>query len=204
MKIKHCVSNELLNMRLIDIRCKHAMRTSDRACEVIQFSSIIGYDIAEWGACSNHVDIRYHADVIMKMEEDNYNHAERIVICNYDFYKKPCIWLDNIHSAVMYVRKYGLNVTLKDIPFYVIDISNNEPIISENEPGTLDMNMQHIEDAINCAYKRQERSNSKDLIDLNYLFGEFLTDNPVLLACTDYFGTDGALRGAKYTDVLRL
>ena len=170
MKIKHCVSNELLNMRLIDIRCKHAMRTSDRACEVIQFSSIIGYDIAEWGACSNHVDIRYHADVIMKMEEDNYNHAERIVICNYDFYKKPCIWLDNIHSAVMYVRKYGLNVTLKDIPFY----------------------------------KRQERSNSKDLIDLNYLFGEFLTDNPVLLACTDYFGTDGALRGAKYTDVLRL
>lgn len=197
MKIQHFVDENLLNMRLIDMRCKHALKTSDKACEVIRLSSFIGYDIAEWGACSNHIDIRYHADVIMKMEADHYNHAERIVICRYDFYDNPCIWIDNLHSAVMYIRKYGYDVKLNDIPFYVIDISGNETTVSENGYGIL-LDIQHIGNAVICAHKRFERSNSKELIDLNYTLQDFLNDNPILLTCTDYFGTDGATRGAKY------
>lgn len=118
--INHLVDGYLLNMRLLDMRCKHALRTSDMGREVILLSTSIGYEIAEWGLHSNHVDVKYHADVIMKMEEDGYDHTERIVICRYDFMDEPCIWLDNLHSAVRYVRKYGTDVRLKDIPFYIV------------------------------------------------------------------------------------
>lgn len=195
MQILDHVDNKLLNMKLIDMRCKHAMHTSYKANEVIRLSKLISYDIAEWGLHSNHVNIHYHADVIMKMEEDNYNHPLRIVICKYNFTNVPCIWIDNIHSAVRYVRKYGHKVLLKDVPFYVVDITNNEPIISTNNIRFI--NMEHIDGAIECAYKRLKRSNSKELIDLNYTLNNLLLDNPVLLTCRDYFGTDGATRGSK-------
>lgn len=197
MEIRHYVDNKLLNMRLIDMRCKHATDASEKGREVIRLSTPLGYDFAQWGLNGGHTDIRYHADVIMKMEEDNYCHPERIVICSYDFQKEPCIWLDNIHSAVRYVRKFGGGVKVKDIPFYVIDISNLEAIVSENGEGVLDMNMQHISEAIFCAWKRKERSDSKELIDLNYRLGDLLTDNQILLTCRHYFGTGGAVRGAK-------
>lgn len=197
MEIKHSVNEYLLSIRLVDMRCKHALSTSDKGREVIRLSSLIGYASAEWGFHSNHLDIRYHADVIMKMEKDGYTHAQRVVICNYDFCKEPCIWLDNMHSAVLAVRRHGMNVRLKDIPFYVVDISGNEPVVSENDTGVLDMELKHIEGAVDCAYKRHEWSNSEQLVNLNYRLGEFLSDNPVLLTCREYFGTDGAVRGPK-------
>lgn len=195
MQIRNYVDDTLLNMRLIDLRCKHAMHTSYKADEVIRLSSLIGYDIAEWGLHSNHVDIQYHVDVIMKMEEDDYNHPLRIVICKYDFQDEPCIWIDNIHSAVRYVRQHGHRVKLRDVPFYIVDITGDYPVISEN--GTRLIDMKHIDGAVDCAYKRLERSDLKELVDLNYKFGEFLLDNPVLLTCRSYFGTDGATRGPK-------
>ncbi len=197
MQIRDFVDWDLLNYDLLNMRCKHALYTSDKAAKVIQLSKMIGYDYALWGAHSGNIDIHYHADVIMKMEKDGYCHPERIVICNYSFLHKPCVWIDNLHSAVFYVRKFGRNVKLKDIPFYVVDITNGMIILSEKEPGIIDKDEGHLKGAVDCAFKRRERSYSKQLVDLNYTLGEFLSDNPLLLTCTDFFGTKGAERGAK-------
>lgn len=190
-KVNHQVDECLSDMLLVDMRCKHALRTSDRGREVIRLSSLIGYEIAEWGLHVNRTDLAYHTNVIMKMEEDGYEHPERIVICRYDFTNEPCIWLDNLHSAVMYVRKYGSGVRLKDIPFYVVDLSGTVPVLYEN--GALKNDDSCIKGAVKKARRRQERSNLKELIDFNYTFKEFLTDNLNLLTCTKYYG---AAKGA--------
>ncbi len=196
MIIRHHVSELLLDKKLINLRCKHAVRgTSERADKVIGYSSEIGYSIAEWGLNSGHLDILCHADVVMKMERDGFEHPERIVICKYDFQETPCIWLDNMHSAIMYVRKYGMDVRLKNIPFYVVDLSEDEPVLADNKTGIIIPEKGN--GAIEVARKRFYRSDSRKLIELHYTLADLLADNPVLLSCTEPFGTDCANRGAK-------
>lgn len=194
-RINHMVDECLMDMRLIDMRCKHAVRSSNRGNEVIRLSTLIGYPTAEWGRHVGHVDIEYHVDVILKMDEDDYDHPERIIICDYGFMDEPCIWIDNLHSAVHYVHKHGIGAKLKDIPFYVVDLTGGDPVVYEN--GSFDASC--FEGAVRMARKRQKRSNLKELIDLDYRFGDFLADNPVLLTRMEYFGTEGMSRDRKQT-----
>lgn len=119
------------------------------------------------------------------MEKDGYDHAIRIVKCKYDFFEQPVLWIDNLHSAVKYIRQYGKQVKIKDIPFYIVDISNfhNPVIIGYN--GSLKNRYEDILGAVSCAYKRFRRSNSKNLISIRYTLDDFLTDNQKLLNTTE-------------------
>lgn len=102
----------------------------------------------------------------------------RIVVCKYDFSNTYTVWIDNLHSSIKYIRKYGINVKLRDVPFYVVDISDyNNPTINGYN-CSLRENYEDILGAISCAYKRFRRSNSKELIEIRYTLGDFLYDNP--------------------------
>lgn len=195
MEIKHIINNDLLNMKLTDMRCKHALPETAKGNEVIRLSKEIGYEWAKWGAHSNHNNVAYHADVVMKMEFDMFEHPERIVVCDYPFSNEKHVWIDNMHSAVMYVRKYGLDVKLSDIPFYVVDISGGNEIVADNGTGIVIPNK--ASGAVISARKRQAWSCSEELIALNYTLKDLLEENPVLLYCREFFGTEGAYRGPK-------
>lgn len=184
------VPDEILEMRLKDLYCKHMIRcdenTSHKAEQLLRESQAIGYDICEWGLNSGHPSIlSYHLKKIVKMEKDGYDHAIRIVKCKYDFNEQPVLWIDNLHSAVKYIRQYGKQVKIKDIPFYIVDISNfhNPVIIGYN--GSLKNRYEDILGAVSCAYKRFRRSNSKNLISIRYTLDDFLTDNQKLLNTTE-------------------
>lgn len=193
--IEHSVDPVLLDMRLIDMRCKHALLGNWRADEVIRLSAGIGYDWAKWGSHSGHDRIEYHCDVVMKMELDGFEHPERIVVCDYAFHDGACAWIDNMHSAVMYVRRYGMDVRLGDIPFYIVDIRGGARVLRDNGTGIIDA--AKASGAVASALKRKQWSESERLIGLGYTFGDLLLDNPLLLQCREFFGTDGSTRGAK-------
>lgn len=136
IKINDDIPEYLLNMKLIDMFCKHIIRNSQdniktKADKLYTESLKLGYNFCEWGVHSGHPsDISFHTGIITKMEKDNYNHAVRIVICKYDFCDTSIVWVDNLHSAIKYIREYGKDVRLRDIPFYVVDISDYQhPII---------------------------------------------------------------------------
>lgn len=98
----------------------------------------------------------------------------------YDFCDTPIVWIDNLHSAIKYIREYGKDVKLRDIPFYVVDISDYDNPSIHGYKGSLRERYEDILGAISCAYKRFRRSNSKELIEISYTLRDFLCDNPML------------------------
>lgn len=181
--------NKLLDMKLTDMHCKHMMKNNDRdgskANNLFVESEKVGYKYCEWGSHSNHSsELSYHLDIITKMESDNYNHAIRIVICKYKFQDEPVIWTDNLHSTIKYIREFGKEAKLKDIPFYVVDLRDlKNPIIGANDKNILKPNVSDILGAISSAYFRYEMSNSQELINIEYTIDDFLHDNPDIYTC---------------------
>lgn len=186
IKIRENIAEDILNMKLTDMFCKHVIRCNPDVLQIkagkLYIESVkLGYNICEWGVHSGHPsDISYHIDKITKMEKDKYNHAMRIVICKYDFCDALIVWVDNLHSAIKYIRQYGKDVKLRNIPFYVVDISDYENPSIYGYNGSLRENYEDILGAVSCAYKRFRRSNSKDLIEIGYTLEDFLHDNPML------------------------
>jgi hypothetical protein len=185
IKVNNDISEDLLNMNLTDMFCKHVIRHNPdgiqiKADKLCIESCKLGYKVCNWGLHVGHAsDIQYHINSIVQMERDEYNPAIRIVVCKYDFCETPIVWIDNLHSAIKYIREYGKNVKLGDIPFYVVDISDyNHPSI-HGYNGSLRERYEDILGAVSCAYKRR-RSNSKELIEIGYTVKDFLYDNPML------------------------
>lgn len=114
------------------------------------------------------------------MEKNKYNHAIRIVICKYNFSDKTIVWTDNLHSTIKYIRKLGKDACLKDIPFYVVNLTNLKypKVLSNNE--ILRPIISDILGAVSNAYFRYEMSNSKELINIGYTVNDMLNDSPEL------------------------
>lgn len=186
IKVNGDIPEDMLNMKLKDMFCKHVIRRypdgmSIKAGKLYIESVKIGYNVCEWGVHSGHPsNISYHIGKITKMEKDNYNHAVRIVICKYDFCNTPIVWVDNLHSAIKYIRQYGKAVRLRDVPFYIVDIMDYVNPSIKGYNGSLRESYEDITGAVSCAYKRFRRSNSKELVETRYTLEDFLYDNPTL------------------------
>lgn len=176
---------QLLNTKLTELFCKHMIRNNSdeksKSNKLLNASHNIGY---EWCECGSHEDfssnLSHHIDIITKMERDEYNHAIRIVLCKYDFYDELVVWTDNLHSTIKYIRELGKNTCLKDVPFYVVDLTDlrSPRVLSNNE--TLRPVVSDILGAVSSAYFRYEMSNSSELIDIRYTVIDILNDNPEL------------------------
>lgn len=176
------ISEELLNMKLINMYCKHMIKndsdSNSKANRLLEASCKIGYEFCEWGAHEGRPsDFFHHLNNIMKMEQDGYKHAVRIVICRYKFCNEPVIWVDNLHSTIKYIREYGMNVRLKDIPFYIVDLTDVKRPIVKGYKNSLRSNISDVFGAISSAYYRYEMSNLKELVDANYTVNDLLNDN---------------------------
>lgn len=180
------LKNIFLNMKLVNMYCKHMILNESvnesKANQLLVASNKIHYEFCEWGTYDNFPsDLLHHLGIITKMETDKYDHAIRVVICKYKFFDSPIVWTDNLHSTVKYIRKYGKDVRLKDIPFYVVDLSDLEnPIIGSYDKNVIKPNISDVLGAVSSAYFRYEMSNSQELINVSYLVGDLLKDNPEL------------------------
>lgn len=175
--IKNRLPEEVLETKIVDLACKHVFSIkTEQTKRIVEESYKNGYN-ARWGELSGDFSFEHQINKILKMEQDNYYHVIRIVRCNYSFMKESVLWGDNLHSLVFYLRKYGLDIKLKDIPFYLIDISDGQRIIY-NYNDNLRKNMDDIKGAVRCALTRQLRSDNQEIIKLNYKIKDFIKDNP--------------------------
>lgn len=189
---------QLLNIKLIKLYCKHMIKNNSekesKSNQLLNASRKVGYEWCEWGSHEGlPSDLSHHINIVTKMERNEYNHAIRIVICKYDFSDRAIVWTDNLHSTIKYIREIGKDACLKDIPFYIVDLTDlrNPKILSDNRilrPATSD-----ILGAVSSAYCRYERSNSRELINIGYTVNDMLNDNPELYT---YHNTH--LEGCKY------
>ena len=189
---------QLLKTKLIKLYCKHMIKNNSekesKSNQLLNASRKVGYEWCEWGSHEGlPSDLSHHINIVTKMERNEYNHAIRIVICKYDFSDRAIVWTDNLHSTIKYIREIGKDACLKDIPFYIVDLTDlrNPKILSDNRilrPATSD-----ILGAVSSAYCRYERSNSRELINIGYTVNDMLNDNPELYT---YHNTH--LEGCKY------
>lgn len=190
--------DNILELKLTDLLCKHVFNSSDKAFKLLMASIRVGYDYCQWNVANNHFkDFDYDMQRILKMEKDNYNHALRIVACKYSFSENIFYWCDNMHSAIKYIRQYGKDVRLKDLPFYVVTSGYNTKIITYN--NSVRLKVKDVEGIFISATQRFRWSNSKDILDVYYTIGDFIKDNPefieyderptILAASGDYIGT---------------
>lgn len=172
------VPEMFLDMQIKDMLCKHVLNASEGIeSQVLKESLEIGYKWCLWGSHSGHdADISYHLDKIHKMESDEYYHALRIVVYNYGEKEKMYVWCDNIHSAIRYIRKYGLNVKLSQVPFYIVDLRTS-PITVAGYKDYLKEDNTCIQGAIRSALKRACWSNSRELLGLNFTIGQFVENH---------------------------
>ncbi|MBP3544287.1 MAG: hypothetical protein J6J86_08680 [Lachnospiraceae bacterium] len=75
-KISNDIPLYLLDMPLVEMRCKHVFNIGMKEITVLKESKRIGYEWCEWGSHSGHErNFGYHSEVIRRMEREEYCHA---------------------------------------------------------------------------------------------------------------------------------
>ena len=167
----------LLQMKLIDMRCKHVLNIDWKEQLVLKYAKECGYEWCLWGSHDGHTgDVDYHKNHIFKMQQEGFVRPLRIVICSYPHSNEKYIWVDNLHSCIHYIRQYGLDVKLKQVPFYIIDISEYKDVVVSYNNSVI-QNPVCVSKAIECAYYRRIMSNNKKLLEVNYMVSDFLNSN---------------------------
>lgn len=145
--------SEIINHKLINTHSKHIAHISDITYKVHELSQKVGYSIDIIGSHRNTV-LEVERQRIQNMKNSTCLRAARFVISS-----DGRIWADNTHWTIAYILKMGYEVTLKDIPSYIVDLRNDTPIIIEYDNVLFD-SMYCIKSAIACAKRIQDRLNN--------------------------------------------
>jgi len=183
MKIVRYVPENIMKLKLMSLLSKHVFNlNSPKAFRLMSESIKTGYEYSLWGVVKTHMqDFHYNMDIILKMEKENYCHPLRVVACRYAFSDRVYLWCDNMHSAIMYIRKYGADVTLKDIPFYIVYVNEGNVINICDCKEVVREDAVSLQGLSECSVKRFRRSDNIDLLNVGYTVEDFCKDNPEFL-----------------------
>ena len=83
------------------------------------------------------------------------------------------IFVDNTHWAIAYMKRFGQDIKLSDVPFYIVDFNFEKPYIVDVK-GTVIKNEQDIKRAVNAAGDVEERiQKGWRPRQISYLLGDF-------------------------------
>ena len=138
-----------LNTKILNTQCKHYINDMNNQ-NLAYLAEKVNYRYAVFGS---HRKSNFTAEKsrIINMKNSSCERAVRFVID-----KNSRVWSDNTHWSIAYILKYGPNITLKDIPCYIVDFrENSTKIININ--NTVFDSIDCIKTAINNAMLIQQR-----------------------------------------------
>lgn len=116
------LQEKIYDYHVSDLECKHVAIVSDNPVYLRSVSA--GYNNVVLGSHRSSA-LKKENDIIVDMSKDCcFMRPIRIV-----YAKDNRLWCDNTHSAIAYIRRYGNDISLSKIPFYLIDIRYELPII---------------------------------------------------------------------------
>lgn len=123
--IEDCMNQYLclFDLKLLDLECKHVAYDCDEYKWYSEQSKKIGYIYYLFGKnnCEQeNLRIKKQIDRINLYKDIELDRPIKIVIS-----KDGKIWADNTHWTISYILKYGRNVVLKQVPFYIVDFRYN-------------------------------------------------------------------------------
>lgn len=121
---KNSQYDTLVKSLLIHLEAKHIMFPSEENKQIVIEAKKAHYINLQWGFFRDSlVNFQTENKIIDQMIADNFKKTVRITITNNH------IWADNTHSIISYIKRYGMQTTIQDIPFYICDIRKKIPII---------------------------------------------------------------------------
>lgn len=106
----------ILEMKLIDLECKHIMSLDDTCRKIYEDSIKANFQNIQWGYFRENVSKDSENYTIEKMITDNFLKPIRITITH------NRVWADNTHTTISYIRRFGDDTKVKDVPFYICDL----------------------------------------------------------------------------------
>lgn len=143
------IDKTILHTKVTDLECKHVV--SLLASDVYNASKKAGYQNVVLGSHRNGT-LESESKIIEDMQKDvMFNRPIRVILA-----KDNRLWCDNTHSAIAYVKRFGTNITIEEIPFYLVDIRAEIPIVISVNKSILP-NVEHIKNAIACSLRINQR-----------------------------------------------
>lgn len=139
----------LIDTKLLDVQSKHFALPNNNS-HLNELSIKVNYDYPIFGSNHNAV-ISEEKNRIVNMSKSSCERPVRFVIDNLGR-----VWADNTHWCIAYIIKYGNDITIGDIPMYIVDFRNHIPEII-NVNNTVYDSLSHIKNAIICAKEIQNR-----------------------------------------------
>lgn len=143
------IADDIMNCKLVDLECKHVV--SVLASQVYNASVKAGYTNVVLGS-HRRGTLESENHIISEMAtNDSFNRPVRVVLA-----KDDRLWCDNTHSTIAYLRRYGEEAHLSDIPFYLVDIRKKVPVVFSVR-GSVVPHICDIKNAIACSLRINER-----------------------------------------------
>ena len=143
----------LLSVQLKELESKHIPYISDETEMLHQNALQVGYTYDVFGSHRQYTNLLDEVDRIKNMSLTPCLRAIRIVLTS-----DGKVWSDNTHWTIAYILRYGLNIQLKDIPFYVVDFCHDIPIVIDYHDTLFD-SLTEIRKAVKAAKNIQGRVN---------------------------------------------
>lgn len=116
--------SDVLEAKLVNLECKHMIDlTNEKAYHMWSLANSAGYGNILWGYATGASKINEKRK-IENMCSPDFKRPMRVVID-----KDKRLWADNTHTCISNIIKFGTNVKVKDVPFYIFDYSRSEPVI---------------------------------------------------------------------------
>lgn len=172
--------SEYLDRHVADCLCKHVCRCdSDKAKALVDASVQIGYYYVWWGYgemlwTDPERNRMVQLSRVQRFIYDNLTRPIRIVID-----KDGDMWLDNLHSTLAQVLCQGMDVMVRNLPVYIVDMRSEIPKIIDGNCLVM-FDYKKIQKLL-IASKDRCRRVSSEVKTVGYTISDFIKDNDISL-----------------------
>lgn len=161
---------ELLTLKLVCLECKHIAFVDQYTYRFHENALDIGYKNDILGSHRTYTNIFDELSRINNMRRSSCLRAIRIVIT-----QDGRCWSDNTHWTLSYLFRYGKDIRLQKIPFYVVGFRNETPKVVDYA-STLFDSITEIRNAVEAAHNIQKRLDiGWRPKELNYTIGDLFS-----------------------------
>lgn len=147
-------NKDVLELNISELECKHILYKNTDTKLFVNLAEKVDY---KWVVFGSHRELKkekrvqFEINRINEMAKSTTSRAVRIVKTSNGKY-----FVDNTHWVLAYLKRYGENTKLKDIPFYLVDFYHTVPIIVDVNSSVI-KNDEDMKNAVNAAGDVEER-----------------------------------------------
>ena len=145
---------EISKLGLKNLECKHIANATPENAIWLDLANKVGYEWAIFGShrkMQEEKRLSFEINRIIEMSKSQNIRPIRIVKTSNDKY-----FVDNTHWALAMLMSKGKNVKLIEVPFYIVDFTQNQTLLVDVKNSVID-NQEDKLNAINAAYSVEER-----------------------------------------------